>query len=251
MLRIGRSPKYMALYAAAPGIRSRKLPVLEIFCGSGQIAAFGIHEVTGQPYAWSERNPLNTKPHELQTRVTPQQVDQFITHVMVAGVLPAIRPCINSTTVVTKTHRPVFEATARLHELFDKHDGRVKPAIRELIAEIGRAGRGRHNAIIAVAGRMVLQNWHDQQALEFLTPLINEHFGDGDWTAEIEAALRHAHGREDAAFAAKPAAVAERAAKLAAVFTGPKRPGTYATGTAPDGLRPSVSSAVVKGGGPG
>ncbi len=51
MVRIGRAPKVMLFYGvAAPGtVRSRKLHPLELFCGSGQVTAFGIHEFTKRP----------------------------------------------------------------------------------------------------------------------------------------------------------------------------------------------------------
>jgi hypothetical protein len=65
MVRVGASPKWMAFYRAQPGITSRRLPGLDVFSGSGQFAAFGIHHKTRLAYRWSERNPLNTRPEEL------------------------------------------------------------------------------------------------------------------------------------------------------------------------------------------
>ena len=102
---------------------------------------------------------------------------------------PASRPgCARAT---------AYSATERLRALFDKHDDLVRPAVRELIAQIGEEGAGRHDAIVAICGRIVLQRWADQQALDFLLPLINESFGDGDWTREIEAAMAHARRRDN------------------------------------------------------
>jgi hypothetical protein len=50
--------------------------------------------------------------------------------------------------------------------------------------------------LIAVCGRLVYQDWPHQHAIDWLTPIVNEHFHDGDWTCEIERALSHARGRE-------------------------------------------------------
>ena len=54
----------------------------------------------------------------------------------------------------------------------------------------------RHDAVVAICGRLVLQRWSDSRAVKFLVPIVNENFGEGDWTKEIENALAHARGRE-------------------------------------------------------
>jgi hypothetical protein len=91
-----------------------------------------------------------------------------------------------------------FRATQRLNRLFENHNGLVMPAVRELVHEVGAEGTDRHNTLVAISGRLVYQRWNDNRVLEFLVPIVNEHFADGDWTAEIVAALRHARGREAA-----------------------------------------------------
>lgn len=92
--------------------------------------------------------------------------------------------------------RPVYSVTERLHHLFDRHDGCVKPAIREVVEQIGAEGSGRHDAIVAICGRLILQRWTDQQAHDFLVPLVNQHFQEGDWSIEVQQALDHARKRE-------------------------------------------------------
>jgi hypothetical protein len=207
MVRVGRSPKFMSFYAAGTGLRSRRLRGIDLFCGTGQIAAFGIHGTTGRPYAWSERNPLNTRSTDLLTQVSPAQIEQFIGRLVAAGILSEIPGGRRSGAATAATHGRAsmargepYAATLRLHELFAQFEGRVKPAIRQLIAEVGAADCGRHDAVVALCGRLVLQRWTDKQALNFVVPLVNQCFGDGDWTDEVQAALRHARSREASRF---------------------------------------------------
>jgi hypothetical protein len=103
---------------------------------------------------------------------------------------------VGATAASSKARGEIYDATERLRPLLDKHGGLVKPATRELIQQIGAEQRGRHNAIVAIAGRLVSLRWADERAIEFLVPVVNEAFGDGDWTQEIVDALQHAHKRE-------------------------------------------------------
>src|SRR5262249_45891183 len=92
-----------------------------------------------------------------------------------------------------------YQATFRLRELFEKHDWLVRPAVRELIRELGAEGTGRHDGLVAIAGRLVHQKWTDEQVKNFLVPLTSEFFaGDEDWSQQIEQALEHARKRDDA-----------------------------------------------------
>jgi hypothetical protein len=117
------------------------------------------------------------------------------------------------------TRRPVYAATVRLNLLLGRYDGRVKPAVRELIKEIGVEGCGRHDAVVAIVGRLVQLHWAREQVREFLVPLVNEHFLEGDWTGEVEDAHRHARDRQAARLGAEGAGTAQ-SARLARIFTG-------------------------------
>jgi len=204
MVRVGRSPRFMVFYGAGPGIHSRKLPGLEIFCGTGQFAAFGVHHKTDRPYAWSQANPLNTRPEDLQPRVSPQQLEQFVARVVAAGVYPAaasprrstIKQAGSNTGSRVSGASVPYDATLRLRELLSKHGGLIKPAVRQLVQEIGKEGCGRHNAIVALVGYLVRHHWTEQDVSGFFTPLVNENFGDGDWSKEVLDAFRHARGCE-------------------------------------------------------
>jgi hypothetical protein len=199
MGRIGNPPKFMAIYGASQPVLSRKLGGVELFCGSGQIAAFGIHAKTRQPYLWSPVNPLSTSPAQLP-QVSAAQVDAFVRALGAANVLhPRQREVVRTPHrdggLSQVAPRGSYPATERLRQLFSEHGGLVKPAVRQLIAETGRAGHDRHDTIVPIAGVLVRRGWLNRAITEFLTPLVNGSFGDGDWTIEVERAVAHARNR--------------------------------------------------------
>jgi len=114
--------------------------------------------------------------------------------VQAAAPLRGVRT--RSAGATTSIARMACPAMVRLHELFEKYDCRIKPAVRELIEEIGNQRRGRHDSVVSLVGYLVRKDWTEPDVLAFLVPLVNEHFGDGDWSKEILDAFRHAHGRE-------------------------------------------------------
>jgi hypothetical protein len=111
--------------------------------------------------------------------------------------LAPVARATTTTTIVGRRRPAAYSATGRLNELIAEHDGLVKPAVRKLIEEIGAAGCDRHNSIVAACGRLIQLRWPEKQALEFLAPLVNQHFQDGDWTGEVERATEHARRREN------------------------------------------------------
>jgi hypothetical protein len=202
MVRVGASPKSLSVYGVARPVASRRLGGIDIFCGSGQLAAFGVHAKTGRPYAWSDSNPLNTRPEQL-SRVSADAVERFIARVVAADVLtPAhsIRASntvfVNNASGIASAVRVPYAATVRLNALFDRYDGRVRLAVRALIEEIGAEWRERHNSVVAICGRLVLQRWTDAEIADFLVPLVNDAYHEGDWTREVEDAVRHARARQ-------------------------------------------------------
>ncbi len=103
-------------------------------------------------------------------------------------------------------------ATEQLRELLRRHGGLVIPAVSDLVRQIGCEGAGRHDALIAIVGRLVHQRWTGDQIATCLVPLANECFptaderraGDVDWSGEIERAVVHAQGRDRAQLAKLP-----------------------------------------------
>jgi hypothetical protein len=176
--------------------------------GEGQhFVCHGWHprSLGGSPVLWEwyrDRAPWTVPVDELPT-IPAEELAALMDRIGGSGVLgPPVARVANTTAVVGRRGRAAaYPATGRLNELLVHHNDLVKPAVRELVEEVGKAGEGRHDAIVAVAGRLAYQDWPHQHAVDWLTPIVNEHFQDGDWTEEIERALAHAQGREKARLA--------------------------------------------------
>jgi len=173
--------------------------------GQGQhVVVDGWHprSLGGAPVRWRwhrERAPWTVPAAELPV-IPAADVRTIMSEMRAAGLLgpPRSPPCASAPAAgrAGGGRGTAYEATARLRTLLDRHGGRVRPAVRELVAEIGAEGCGRHDALVAIAGRLVGLGWTERQAVELLVPIVNDRFGDGDWSREIETSLRHAHGRE-------------------------------------------------------
>jgi hypothetical protein len=81
LIRIGRPPKAQYFYRPVEigTIRSRKLHPIEVFCGSGQVALFGRHPDTGQPYHWPQRSPIDIGPADLPP-ISSAALEMFLHH---------------------------------------------------------------------------------------------------------------------------------------------------------------------------
>ncbi len=170
--------------------------------GNGQhVVVHGWHplSITGGVVRWSWRHghaPWTVTALALPV-VGSAEVHRLMNSIAASGVLGAR---VAHTTApggagASRARVSAYEATGRLRSLLEKHNGLVKPAIRELISEIGHEGHGRHDAVVAITGRLVHQGWTEEQVVEFLAPLVDVAFSEGSWLGEIEAALRHAKMR--------------------------------------------------------
>jgi RecA/RadA recombinase len=75
--RIGKAPKVVFLYRAEGEIRSHSLKGIDIIASGRQVAAFGIHPDTQQPYTWPQQSPLDIALEELPA-ITSAQVEEFL-----------------------------------------------------------------------------------------------------------------------------------------------------------------------------
>jgi len=104
LVRQGRAPKVAMFYKCPAGepVKPTRLKGLDIYCGSGQVVAYGIHPDTKQPYQWLpsrnrdrttesdargeftvEYTPLNIRPtDQLLPTVTQDLVDTFVDEVV-------------------------------------------------------------------------------------------------------------------------------------------------------------------------
>jgi hypothetical protein len=79
MIRIGRPPKVMCFYRAAPGLQvpGKNFGGFELFRSSGQTVLYGIHPDTGRPYDWPEESPESLSPFDLPI-ITQRMLDAYI-----------------------------------------------------------------------------------------------------------------------------------------------------------------------------
>jgi hypothetical protein len=84
--RIGMPPKIVLIYQAAPGLVSSKPHPLELYCGTGQVVAYGMHAKAGRPYQWAEAEPLNTHADDPSIPV--------VNNTMVAAFMQQVAPIL-------------------------------------------------------------------------------------------------------------------------------------------------------------
>jgi hypothetical protein len=87
-------------------------------------------------------------------------------------------------------------ALEELREAIASADGRVVPGLRSAFAAAGERGSGRHALVVSASGYLIAYSWPGGRVIDLLTPLANEHFGEGDWRQEVEAAVAHAGKRQ-------------------------------------------------------
>ncbi len=98
--------------------------------------------------------------------------------------------------------------TARLRILLDLHGGYVTPAVCALLREAkapadGRPGN-RHETLKSVVARSILAGWPDDDIRALVLPVINDGWGEGDWTNHIDRLLEWTRAQEATRVAATP-----------------------------------------------
>jgi hypothetical protein len=180
---------------------------VELLCQGQHLLGHGWHRksLDGEPLLWEwARGRTSWSVPVADLPIIPAfELTRLMARIGTCGALGSpIQPTATTTGGQSSAARSTaYAATERLRQLFMKHNDLVKPAMRELIAEIGATGPGdRHDSVVAMAGRLVLQKWTDQQAIDFLVPAINGAFGESDWNGEIYRALAHARSCHKARF---------------------------------------------------
>jgi hypothetical protein len=184
--------------------------------GAVEILAEGQHLVVhgdhpdvaehGQARNWHwrrNRTPWNA-PISQYPIVLVADIEAALDQLKRSGVLgvPITPPSARGGHASSNPRSTRYPATDRLNELFQRHNGLVKPAVRELID--GTVEGERHDTIVAVCGRLVFQNWAEERVHDLLIPAINANpqFVDFNAIEEITKAFNHARGK-DLARAAK------------------------------------------------
>jgi hypothetical protein len=86
-VRYGRRPKWLRLYQCSDELRSMKpARELEIFASSGQVALFGIHPATHEPYQWPDESPLTAGPSALP-EIAADDITDYVAALQEEGLL--------------------------------------------------------------------------------------------------------------------------------------------------------------------
>jgi hypothetical protein len=101
---------------------------------------------------------------------------------------------------------PAAGPTARLRVLLDAHGSLITPAVRALLREAvapaeGRSGN-RHATLVAVAARCMQAGWSDDDIRNLALPVVNDEWGDGDWSGHLNQILAWTRAQEAASIAA-------------------------------------------------
>lgn len=160
LLRIGNWPKRLLLYGASAPVQTRRCGAVELFCGSGQVAIYGIHPDTGREYAWPAQAPIDVSPDQLPV-VTPSQVEQLRSQLLQDGPQNPQRP--------PPTERP--NRRAPLHRPLRnraEHDQCLR-----WLNSLQEAGPGvLHETMVRVSASMVAAGLEDAAIFNF----FEEHF---------------------------------------------------------------------------
>jgi hypothetical protein len=100
LIRIGRSPKRILLYAVeGPPIPTWRRPAIEVLGIGAYFVAYGIHPDIAQPYVWDEDSPCDT-PVTAIPRVTAAQIQAFQSAIetLLTGKAPSAVPLADKPT---------------------------------------------------------------------------------------------------------------------------------------------------------
>lgn len=76
LIRFGRAPRRVLLYAASEPVPKRKIGSVDILGMGSYVMGFGIHPVTEEPYRWLDASPADLPLHRLP-RVDPRRVEEL------------------------------------------------------------------------------------------------------------------------------------------------------------------------------
>jgi hypothetical protein len=187
------------LFRCEPGALKEKVQAergaVERLAQGQQLVVHGWHP-SGVPLLWRDGRAPWTVPAAELPLATEAQIGTFMTDLAATGVLGAK---VDHTTARRSPGGVGFsgDTAAELREALAAHHGQLLPAITALIRDVGARGPGiRHDILVSIAGYLVRRRWPASSIKEYLLPLVNEHFKDGDWTKEVDDAVSHAEKRQ-------------------------------------------------------
>lgn len=170
---------------------------VERLASGQQVVVHGWHK-SGVTLDWTKRRAPWTVAAASLPLASEKRIAAFLGAVAGTGILGA------AVERITKPQRGMQRdtrgpATATLRAALHDHGGAIVPAVETAIREAGARGSGRHNLLVSVCGLLVARGWPSSGIVEWIAPLANGHFGAGDWTHEVAAAVAHAEMRRGAA----------------------------------------------------
>jgi hypothetical protein len=180
LVRVGLAPKQVRIYRCDPVdlIRTQKLHPIEIFCGSGQIAAFGIHPDTNEPYRWiAGHSPLTMAADDPSIpQIRSAQLRAFVTEA---------RALLRREHYFPPARRPGARIGTRhgasplgLHDQLRRDAARLgfRRAAIALLESAVDGSHLRHNTMWAVVSAAAGRGWSEEQVVQ----MFERHFAGRD-----------------------------------------------------------------------
>ena len=174
---------------------------VELLAEGQQVVVDGYHprSLNGSPVRWTwDRRAFSFRLPVADLPVIPAaELEALMQRIAVSGLLDAPLPRASVICCSSQTGRRAlpYDATKRLHTMVEKHEG-LSPAGHPRASSnksVAKEAVG-HDALVAIAGRLVLEGWSDQGAI-LLAAIVNDRFGEGDRVDEIIKALGRARKR--------------------------------------------------------
>jgi hypothetical protein len=164
LTRIGLAPKTMLFYRSDGSTQSKKPMPIEIFSGTGQVAAFAHHAKAGRPYLWPDENPLNLAADD---RSIPR-----ISGSHVIRVLQELDPLLRTIRQEGRQNGEQVTGALDAHERLKALQRRLDwPAAADRLLSESVLGSGAHYAVYAV----ITSAWRHRVTTDELDDLLAGH----------------------------------------------------------------------------
>jgi hypothetical protein len=175
LIRIGLAPKSVLIYRTDGTVTGTKPHPIEIYCGSGQVVAFGWHAKANKPYGWPNENPLTiTADHHSIPVVTAAQMAQFLKQVQ-----PLLAQVRKNNKRVTSSMGNGQDASEQMRALLLR--GLPFKRCTQRVLESAEGG-GRHYAVRAV----VSSGFNRGLDADYITSLIHRYAPDDLLSAVLD-----------------------------------------------------------------
>lgn len=198
------APRVLLLARCEPGATKKRLQgvhgAVERLGHGQQCIVHGWHP-SGAKLAWHrDRAPWSVNAADLPM-VPEDQVAALMNAIRESGTLGSQLPplrghdhSVNGGWEINSpgSYRPDLSADFREHLA---REGDMPQAVSTMLRAKGEKRTDRHDALIVLAGSLVAKGWEPTAVEALLVEGANANFGDGDWSKEVQAAVKHAATR--------------------------------------------------------